>query len=222
MPTQRRDTTTVMTASGSPSKGRTPSATAEQILDLAETLIQTRSYSAFSYQDVSDALGLTKASIHYHFPSKAELGVAVVDRYAARFGAALAALDQDEAKSSMALLDFYVQPYLQFAKTADRICLCGALAGEMPALPPEMRMRVERFFTTHHAWLAGILERGAQRGEFTLPAPATKTARLVLSALQGALLVKRTTGDMAQVKDVIAVLKAELTPPATRGSARRS
>ena len=82
--------------------------------------------------------------------------------------------------------------------------------------------RVERFFTTHHAWLAGILERGVQRGEFSLPAPATKTARLVLSALQGALLVKRTTGDMAQVKDVIAVLKMELTPPATRGSARRS
>ena len=52
-----------MTASGSPGKGRTSSATAEQILDLAETLIQTRSYSAFSYQDVSDALGLTKASM---------------------------------------------------------------------------------------------------------------------------------------------------------------
>ena len=55
-----------------------------------------------------------------------------------------------------------------------------------------------------------------QRGEFALPAPAAKTARLVLSALQGALLVKRTTGDMAQVKDVIAVLKVELTPPAKR------
>jgi len=202
-----------MTASGSSGKGRTPSATAEQILDLAETLIQTRSFSAFSYQDISDALGITKASIHYHFPSKAELGVAVIDRYVQRFGAALAALDRDEAKSSMALLDFYVGPYLQFARTADRICLCGALAGEMLTLPPEMRKRVERFFTTHHAWLAGILERGAKRGEFTLQAPAAKTARLVLSALQGALLVKRTTGDVAQFRDVVAVLKADLTPP---------
>src|ERR1043166_1832386 len=92
LPVQLGDATTLMTASDSPGKGRTPSATAEQILDLAETLIQTRSYSAFSYQDISDALGLTKASIHYHFPSKAELGVAVIDRYAARFSAALAAL----------------------------------------------------------------------------------------------------------------------------------
>src|SRR5882724_9272306 len=96
------------------------------------------------------------------FRRRAELGVAVVDRYAARCGAALAALDQDEAKSSMALLDLYAQPYLQVAKTPDRICLCGALAGEMPALPPEMRMCVERFFATNHAWLAGLLERGVR------------------------------------------------------------
>jgi TetR/AcrR family transcriptional repressor of nem operon len=61
------------------------SATAEQILDIAETLIQTRSYSAFSYQDISDALDIRKASIHYHFASKADLGAAVVDRYVERF-----------------------------------------------------------------------------------------------------------------------------------------
>ncbi|MGH6939581.1 hypothetical protein, partial [Hypericibacter sp.] len=57
--------------------------------------------------------------------------------------------------------DFYIEPYLQFARTPDRVCLCGALAGEIPTLPPEMRMRVDQFFKTHHAWLAGIL--GPQR-----------------------------------------------------------
>ena len=61
------------------------SETAEQILDLAETLIQTRGYSAFSYQDIADSLGIRKASIHYHFPSKSDLGVAVVDRYMSPF-----------------------------------------------------------------------------------------------------------------------------------------
>ena len=65
------------------------SETAEQILDLAEMLIQTRGYSAFSYQDISDSLGIRKASIHYHFASKTDLGIAVVDRYIARFDAAL-------------------------------------------------------------------------------------------------------------------------------------
>jgi TetR/AcrR family transcriptional repressor of nem operon len=184
--------------------------TAEQILDLAETLIQTRGYSAFSYQDISDALGIRKASIHYHFPSKTDLGIAVVDRYVARFAAGLAAIAADTASSAMAMLDHYAAPYLEFAATSDKVCLCGALAGEMMALPPELRARVDGFFQSHQAWLAGILERGAERGEFRLAAPPAKTARLVLGALQGALLVKRTTGDASQLRDVVAALKSQL------------
>ncbi len=186
------------------------SETAEQILDLAETLIQTRGYSAFSYQDIADGLGIRKASIHYHFPSKTDLGVAVVDRYIDRFGAALTAIADDQSQSSMAMLDFYVQPYLEFARTPDRVCLSGALAGEMLALAPEMRERVDHFFRTHQMWLAKILKRGVARGEFTLPAPAPKVARFIFSALQGALLVKRTTDDPTQLSDVVSVMKLQL------------
>ena len=186
------------------------SETAEQILDLAETLIQTRGYSAFSYQDIADGLGIRKASIHYHFPSKADLGVAVVDRYITRFGEGLTAIADDQSQSSMTMLDFYVQPYLQFASTPDRVCLSGALAGEMLALPPKVRERVDHFFRTHQVWLTKILERGVARGEFELPAPASKVARLVFGALQGALLVKRTTNDLSQINDVIAVMKLQL------------
>ncbi len=187
------------------------SETAEQILDLAETLIQTRGYSAFSYQDIADALGIRKASIHYHFPSKTDLGVAVIDRYIARFDAALVGIASDQAKPSMAMLDFYTQPYLQFAETPDRVCLSAALAGEMLALPAEIRERVEHFFKTHQSWLTNIIERGAARGEFRLRAPAAKSARMMFGALQGALLVKRATGDISQINDVIAVMKSQLT-----------
>ena len=187
------------------------SGTAEQILDLAEMLIQTRGYSAFSYQDIADALGITKASIHYHFASKTDLGIAVVDRYVERFGAAFVAIAADQSQPSMAMLDFYIEPYFGYARTPDRVCLCGALAGEILALPPELRARVDRFFRAHQTWLTGILKRGAARGEFTLAAPASKMARLIFGALQGALLVKRTTGDVAQLRDVVTVLKLQLS-----------
>ena len=173
-------------------------------------LIQTRGYSAFSYADIAETLGIRKASIHYHFPSKTDLGKAVIDRYAGRFATALEAVAADEGKSSMAMLDYYIEPYLAFAKTSDKVCLCGAMAGEMKALPEELRARVDRFFRTHQAWLAGILARGAERGEFTLAASPVKTARLILGALQGALLVKRTTGDASQLCDVVSVLKSQL------------
>jgi TetR/AcrR family transcriptional regulator, transcriptional repressor for nem operon len=186
------------------------SETAEQILDLAETLIQTRGYSAFSYQDIADGLGIRKASVHYHFPSKADLGIAVIDRYIARFDAALTSIADDQSQSSMAMLDYYVQPYLQFASTPDRVCLSGALAGEMLALPPAMRERVDLFFRAHQTWLTKILQRGVTRGEITLVAPAPQVARFVFAALQGALLVKRTTNDVSQINDVIAVMKLQL------------
>jgi TetR/AcrR family transcriptional repressor of nem operon len=185
--------------------------TAEQILDLAEMLIQTRGYSAFSYQDIADHLGIRKASIHYHFASKTDLGIAVIDRYAARFGAALEAIAADPSQGAMAMLDHYLEPYLAFAGTPDRICLCGALSGEILALPPELRGSVDRFFRSHQDWLAAILKRGAARGEFTLAAPPAKVARFVFSALQGALLIKRTTGEATQLRDVITVMKAQLS-----------
>jgi TetR/AcrR family transcriptional repressor of nem operon len=196
------------------------SATGEQILDVAETLIQTRSYSAFSYQDIADALGIRKASIHYHFATKADLGVAVVERYTDRFGSALAALGEQPSRSSTQLLDFYCEPYMQFAQTTDRVCLCGALAAETMALPPQIRERVAGFFKDHQIWLARILERGVQRGEFKLSAPPARTARMIFGALQGALIVKRTTGDMAQLKDVILALKAQLAPDRGAKTAR--
>jgi len=184
--------------------------TADKILDLAETLIQTRGYNAFSYQDISDALGIRKASIHYHFESKTDLAVAVIERYAGNFAAALETIERDETALSLALLDHYVSPYLAFAKTPDRVCLCGALAGEILALPPELRERVALFFKSHQAWLTRILKRGAARGEFKLAEPADKMSRLIFGALQGALLVKRTTGDASQMKDVVAAIKSQL------------
>lgn len=186
------------------------SQTAEDILDSAETLIQTRGYSAFSYQDIADALGIRKASIHYHFPSKTDLGVAVVDRYSQRFSAALESIAADVEQPSMVMLDRYVTPFLDLARTPDKVCLCGALAGEMMALPDVLRPRVERFFNNHHAWLAAMLARGAERGEFRLAEDPARIARFVFAALQGALLVKRTMGDASQILDVVAVIKSQL------------
>jgi TetR/AcrR family transcriptional regulator, transcriptional repressor for nem operon len=186
------------------------SETATKILDLAEELIQARGCSAFSYQDIADALEIRKASIHYHFETKADLVIAVIDRYTEKFDQAMKNIAGDESATSMSMLERYVQPYAAFAATPDRVCLCGALSGEMLALPGELRERVGRFFKSHQRWLAQILERGAARGEFKLVESAGKTARLIFGALQGALLIQRATGDSSQLKDVISALKSQL------------
>jgi TetR/AcrR family transcriptional regulator, transcriptional repressor for nem operon len=73
-----------------------------------------------------------------------------------------------------------------------------------------MRDRVNRFFTTHPI-VAENSETGGARGEFKFAGSVSKTTRLILGALQGALIVKRTTGHTSHVKDVVAVLKSQLT-----------
>src|ERR1700733_8531548 len=86
--------TTALTKNPMPSRTAPPTAAATAILNVAERLAQTRGYNGFSYADISAQLGVTKASLHYHFPTKAELGRALIERYRTLFGAALVAIDQ--------------------------------------------------------------------------------------------------------------------------------
>lgn len=186
--------------------------TAEEILDIAEMLIQTRGYNAFSYQDIATQLGIRKASIHYHFPTKTTLGIAVIERYIAHNEAILNALIVDDTATSMHLFECYTGPYVAFAETPDRVCLCGALTGEFHALPTEVRKRVAYFCVSHQAWLSRILKRGLRRGEFHFSVPANRMAATIFGALQGALLVQRATGNVNHLSDTISVLKAQLQP----------
>src|SRR3954451_15518134 len=84
--------------------------TATQILDVAERLAQSRGFNGFSYADVASELKITKAGLHYHFAGKADLGEALVGRYAARFAAALEAIDEADGRAP-AKLEAYARIY---------------------------------------------------------------------------------------------------------------
>src|SRR3954447_3499354 len=101
--------------------------TAARILDIGERLVQVRGFNGFSYADVANELDLTKAALHYHFPGKAELGIALITRYAGRFMAALATIDA--LHDPRAELEAYAQVYLNVVDD-QRMCLCGMLAAE--------------------------------------------------------------------------------------------
>lgn len=186
--------------------------TAELILDTAQDLIQTKGFSAMSFQDVADRVGIKKPSIIHHFPSKHALGVAVIRRYREGLAGALDSIKDDPDKNAGDALEFYFSPYLEFAGTPNKVCLCGALAGEIMAVPPEMRDEVRRFFEGHQRWLEDILAQGREQCLFHLCDEPHHLARLYFGALQGALLVKRTTGDLSQVSDVVQSIRKSVEP----------
>jgi TetR/AcrR family transcriptional repressor of nem operon len=182
--------------------------TATAILDTSERLVQQRGFNAFSYADVAEELGITKAGLHYHFAGKAELGEALMTRYADRFAEALAAIDVREP-SAPAKLRAYAALYGDVL-SAERMCLCGMLAAEYATLPPRMQQVVLRFFDDNERWLVAVLESGREEGSLAFEQPAADAARLIVSALEGAMLVSRPFADAARFDAAAGALLSSL------------
>ena len=168
--------------------------TASRILDSAESLVQVRGFNGFSYADVAGELSLTTASVHYHFPGKAELGRALIVRYAGRFSDALAEID-DGGGDARARLLAYAGLYADVLRD-QRMCLCGMLAAEYQTLPEPMRDAVIGFFDENEAWVGAVLAEGREHGSLAFDGAPRDAARLIISALEGAMLVARPYGDV--------------------------
>jgi len=170
--------------------------TAERILDIAERLVQTRGFNNFSYADIATELGITTASLHYHFPGKAELGQALITRYAERFAEALSQIDRDLPDAHVRL-EAYARLYADVLH-GKRMCMCGILAAEYQTLPKPMRTEVIRFFDDNQRWLAEVLTQGRADQSVAFSGSPDDVAQGILSTLEGAMLVARPYGDLAR------------------------
>ncbi|MDP9184145.1 MAG: TetR/AcrR family transcriptional regulator [Actinomycetota bacterium] len=178
--------------------------TAARILDVAERLVQARGFNGFSYADVAEDLGISKAALHYHFPGKAELGEALIERYATRFAAALVEVDTREPDAH-AKLRAYAHLYADVFQD-ERMCLCGMLAADYATLPEPMRERVVRFFDDNEVWLAHVLDEGRTAGTLHFTGSQREVARTIVGGLEGAMLVARPYGDPARFQTIADLL----------------
>ena len=190
-------------------RNRKESGTAERVLDIAERLMQIRGFNNFSYADIATELGITKASLHYHYPGKAELGQALITRYTQRFNEALADIDRD-APDARAKLEAYVDLYAGVLRN-ERMCMCGILAAEYPTLPDAMQSEVIGFFDENQRWLAELLKAGDADGTLKFTGRPEDVAQGILSTLEGAMLVARPYGDIARFDAAASQLMAGLT-----------
>lgn len=199
------DTRAMRTAHPSPEAD-----TATRILDVAAQLVQTQGFNGFSYGDVAQAIGLTRATLHHHFPTKADLGQALIDRYTVAFATALSDLDAAGADPRRLLVS-YADLYAHVLEDR-RMCLCGMLAAEVDTLPPQMRASVVRFFDASERWLEAVLERGRAEGALRFEGPARDEARLLIGGLEGAMLLARPYADVDRFREAAGRLIATLVP----------
>ncbi|MEU7145977.1 TetR/AcrR family transcriptional regulator [Nocardia sp. NPDC046473] len=189
---------------------RTPSgdrSTRSHILDAAERMVQSRGFNGFSYADIAAVLAISKPALHYHFPSKAELGLALVQRYEQRFFEALATVSDEDAP---ARLEYYASLYAGVLRE-QRMCLCGMLAAEYRTLSEPMQQSVVHFFERNEAWLSEVLTQGQREHTLAFTGSAREKAHMIISCLEGALLVARLYGDLDMFQTTAAGLLAGLT-----------
>ena len=181
-----------------------------QILEVATELVQTRGYSAFSYQDLSARLGITKASIHHHFPSKEALGVAVAAKYRAEVEAALA-----EAKrmsdDPRVQLEGYLRVVLEIISTEDRICAAGSVQSDINVVPVAMGTSMCALAQHVIGWIADVIAAGRKCGVMDFPGTPAQHAALIFSAAQGAMQYGRANGQQ-QARQVVAQIKKTVEP----------
>lgn len=182
--------------------------TSLQILDTAQMLVQTRGYNAFSYADIAAALHITKASLHYHFPSKAELGHSLITRYEDGFRKMLLAIDEREPSASGRLRD-YVGIYAKVLAD-QRMCLCGMLAASFETLPKPMQSALDHFFDLNEQWLEKILDQGRRDGSLRFEGPSRDMAQFLVASLEGAMMLARSHGAEQRFHAAAARLLAEL------------
>jgi len=165
--------------------------TKKRILDTAEYILLDRGYNGFSYKDIAVALNIKNASIHYHFPKKTDLGVAIIRRASDRFQKWFSHTDSKDLPYSQKLDEFC----LIFKKFVElkQVCLGGALETDFKTLPPEMKEETRLFISKTLQWLETFLAAGKNKGEFNFPGNARDQALLTVAGLQGAIQIVRAT-----------------------------
>ena len=176
-----------------------------EILDLAENFLRDRGFNGFSYANISSALKIKNAAVHYYFPGKADLGVAVIQRARERF----ANWAQDQtivSKTPAEKLEAFFRRYLNYLEAGQQICLGGALETDFKTLPSTMQVETQKLASDILAWMVEILVEGQEKHIFAFPGKAKDQAILILSCLQGALQMTRAVGTsclptaMAQIR----------------------
>lgn len=178
----------------------------DEILDAAEAMVRTGGYNAFSTRDVADAVGIKAASVHYYFPTKADIGVAVTERYTARFVQGLGDPERFHGKPREAVA-YYTDAFRRALVSDGKLCLCAVLGAEIGGLPQEVGAHTRTFFERNIEWLASAIRvKGMTREK------AQSAATLVLASLEGAMILSKSLDDEVVFERVAEGLSRTIAP----------
>lgn len=165
--------------------------TREQIIELTDGLIRDYGYNAVSFYDIAQKLKIKNASIHYYFPTKSDLGIALLETHAQRLHALIeASRDKSTLLKIKAFLSIYDTVHHE-----GRICLVGSLATDIKTVEPKMAKALKAFANEILEWVTEILKDGKENKIFFFPELPRTKALMVISNMLAAVQLCRLTND---------------------------
>jgi len=162
--------------------------TKTRILDAAEGFIVQGGYNAFSFRDIAEEIGIKSASVHYHYPTKANLVSAILARYTSLFSKQLPNPNNETASAEL-LLNGFIDGFK--AKVVDQrnMSLCTMLTADKHILPEEVSIELAAFYTMKLKWLTRVFIRL----EDVTEGDALVLASQLLASLHGASVLVQGT-----------------------------
>jgi len=181
----------------------------EAILSAARNIAQSQGYNGLNFRDLAQAVGIKAASIYYHFPSKADLGVAVAKRYWEDGAAALETISQ-ETPDPLQALHRFPEIFRRSLEANNRLCLGSFVGAETDNLPTEMTQEIQAFAEVNVAWIKKLLVAA----KVSKPKESEVRARAMFSAVAGAQLMARSRSDISLFDTLIKAYRVSGPLPA--------
>ena len=164
----------------------------EALLKAAENKVRLGGYNNFSFRELATEVGIKSASVHYHFPTKADLGAALAHQYTNSFLSALGEPNEIKEKGQNPI-DIYTDLFRQALLEDDKMCLCGLLGAQSESLPDKVRLEVKRFFELNLSWLRTAHSANNEQDP-------SYAAIMTMSVLEGGMMISKALNDHSYFK----------------------
>ncbi len=165
------------------------SITREKIIELGESLIRSKGYNAFSYQDISSELGIKNAAVHYYFPTKENLGTSIVRTNIQRFEEMTGNMNSrgfDEWHQLETFIKIYTKSHRE-----QKLCIVGSLGPDINTLSETTQAELRKMSEIILKWLTDTLSNGREKALFSFKEEPQLKALLIISSLIASLQLAR-------------------------------
>lgn len=169
--------------------------TRRQLKQIATEHIRRQTLHAASFREMGKALGIKSSSVHYHFDNRDALLQELVADYEQDFFQQLEERCADVTSPGQrlqTLASLFIDNH-----RAQFQCLCLAFAAAGDEASAQQRQAVQQFLLRLEAWVTDTLARA-----HLLALPRTELARVIVSSLEGALLLDRDQAEPLRLQAV--------------------